>query len=264
MALLQISEPGMSTVPHQHRLAVGIDLGTTNSLVASVRSGVLATTDPLNTIASVKRLMGRSIEDLALVAEHLPYEFDQSDERIPKIVTQQSTVNAIEVSSEILKSLRQRAELTLGDELSGAVITVPAYFDEAQRQATRDAARLAGLEVLRLINEPTAAAVAYGLDNTDDGVIVVFDLGGGTFDVSILHMRRGVFEVIATGGDSALGGDDFDNLLAAWMLEKVPDADTTSHQFMRALNQIARQTKVALTTKDECTVELPSLSKCVA
>lgn len=277
-------------MPHQHRLAVGIDLGTTNSLVASVRSGIaetlsdaegedllpsvvhyrvdgevlvgtealaLATTDPLNTIASVKRLMGRSVDDLSLVAEHLPYEFDRSDERIPKIVTRHSTVNAIEVSSEILKALRSRAELTLGDELSGAVITVPAYFDEAQRQATRDAARLAGLEVLRLINEPTAAAVAYGLENTEDGVIVVFDLGGGTFDVSVLHMRRGVFEVVATGGDSALGGDDFDNLLATWMLEKIPDADTTSHQFMRALNQAARQTKISLTSEDKCQVVLP-------
>lgn len=277
-------------MPHQHRLAVGIDLGTTNSLVASVRSGVaealsdesgkdllpsvvhykadgeilvgqealeLAVEDPLNTIASVKRLMGRSIEDLSLVAEHLPYDFDRSDERIPKIVTQHSTVNAIEVSCEILKSLRLRAELTLGDELSGAVITVPAYFDEAQRQATRDAARLAGLEVLRLINEPTAAAVAYGLENTEDGVIVVFDLGGGTFDVSVLHMRRGVFEVVATGGDSALGGDDFDNLLASWMLEKIPTADTSSHEFMRALNQIARHIKQTLSTQDECQVVLP-------
>lgn len=289
MALLQISEPGMSTVPHQHRLAVGIDLGTTNSLVASVRSGVAealpdtngdlllpsvvhfndqddvavgkpalvhATTDPLNTIASVKRLLGRSVEEMDWVAGHLPYEFDQTDPVMPAVVTRQGNKNPIEISAEILKVLKERAEQTLGGELQGAVVTVPAYFDEAQRQATRDAARLAGLEVMRLINEPTAAAVAYGLDQTEEGVIVVYDLGGGTFDVSVLRLQKGVFEVIATGGDTALGGDDFDAVIMKWVLEQLPELDITSHKLMRTLSTQVREVKEALTTEQECSFDV--------
>lgn len=289
MALLQISEPGMSTVPHQHRLAVGIDLGTTNSLVASVRSGVAealpdvngnlllpsvvhynemnnvdvgksalayATSDPLNTIASVKRLLGRSVEEMDWVANHLPYEFDQSDPLMPAVVTRQGNKNPIEISAEILKVLKDRAEQTLGGELQGAVVTVPAYFDEAQRQATRDAARIAGLEVMRLINEPTAAAVAYGLDQTEEGVIVVYDLGGGTFDVSVLRLQKGVFEVIATGGDTALGGDDFDAVILEWVLQQLPGLDVSSHKLMRALSMQVREVKETLTNESECNFEV--------
>ncbi|MFA9420562.1 MAG: Hsp70 family protein, partial [Gammaproteobacteria bacterium] len=246
MALLQISEPGQSTVPHQHRYSAGIDLGTTNSLVASVRSGVadtlanvdgqhllpsivhygedeklvgqtaqqLQSTDPLNTLSSVKRLMGRGIEDVSQLGQVLPYDFvADADTNVPRIHTRSGNVSAIEVSAEILKTLALQAEQTLGDELSGVVITVPAYFDDAQRQATRDAAKLANLNVLRLLNEPTAAAVAYGLDQQKDGIIAVYDLGGGTFDISILRLNKGVFEVLATGGDSSLGGDDMDNAI---------------------------------------------------
>ncbi|HEY9050971.1 MAG TPA: Fe-S protein assembly chaperone HscA [Gammaproteobacteria bacterium] len=250
MALLQIAEPGQSTKPHEHRHAIGIDLGTTNSLVASVRSGVAETLpdhqgrhllpsvvryladgshivgadakvdavkDPGNTIASVKRLMGRGVEDIKTLGNQLPYEFTQIDTAVPRIKTVAGEKSAIEVSADILKVLKKRGEETLGADLVGAVITVPAYFDDAQRQATKDAAQLAGLKVLRLLNEPTAAAVAYGLDSGREGVIAVYDLGGGTFDISILRLNKGVFEVLATGGDSALGGDDFDHAIAEWI-----------------------------------------------
>src|SRR6516225_622730 len=244
MALLQISEPGMAPAPHQRRVAVGIDLGTTNSLVAAVRSSVPdvlpdedghvrlpsvvrylvnggrrigrtakveAVTDPRNTIVSVKRFMGRGKTDVEGAA-NAPYDFVDAPGMV-QIQTVDGVKSPVEVSAEILATLRQRAEDTLGDELVGAVITVPAYFDEAQRQATKDAARLAGLNVLRLLNEPTAAAIAYGLDNGAEGLYAVYDLGGGTFDLSILKLTKGVFEVLAAGGDSALGGDDFDHLL---------------------------------------------------
>lgn len=248
MALLQIAEPGLSAVPHQHRLVVGIDLGTTHSLVATVRSGVTevlpdvsgrsllpsvvhyaadggvevgwaardgAAGDPCNTIVSVKRFMGRGIADIASIAA-LPYQFIEAPGMV-KLKTVAGELSPVEVSAEILKILRLRAEESLGGELSGAVITVPAYFDDAQRQATKDAARLAGLTVLRLLNEPTAAAIAYGLDNASEGVYCVYDLGGGTFDFSILRLARGLFEVLATSGDSALGGDDFDRCIYDWV-----------------------------------------------
>src|SRR5574340_535311 len=251
MALLQISEPGMSTAPHQHRLAVGIDLGTTNSLVATVRSGLavvlddeagrsllpsvvryhpgsqvdvgypaqsMQNQDPHNTIVSVKRFMGRGIADIEDVAS-LPYRFVDAPGMV-QLRTSAGVKSPVEVSAEIIKALRQRAEAAMGGELVGAVITVPAYFDDAQRQATKDAAQLAGLNVLRLLNEPTAAAIAYGLDNAAEGVYAVYDLGGGTFDISILRLSRGVFEVLAANGDSALGGDDFDQRIHCWLLEK--------------------------------------------
>ena len=250
MALLQISEPGMSTAPHQHRLAVGIDLGTTNSLVATVRNSIpevltdedgrallpsivrylpnghanigykaqaAQTTDPKNTIVSVKRFMGRGLKDIAHV-ENLPYDF-QDVPGMVQLKTVAGVKSPVEISAQILATLRQQAEDALGDELVGAVITVPAYFDDAQRQATKDAAKLAGLNVLRLLNEPTAAAIAYGLDNSSEGVFAVYDLGGGTFDISILKLTKGVFEVLSTGGDSALGGDDFDHRLLCWVIE---------------------------------------------
>lgn len=250
MALLQISEPGMSPEPHQRRLAVGIDLGTTNSLVAAVRSSVAevledehrhallpsvvaygddgrvtvggeaaarAIADPDNTIVSVKRFMGRGLDDARRY--RTPYRFVEAPGMV-KIRTRAGDKSPVEVSSEILKVLRRRAEMSLGGDLYGAVITVPAYFDDAQRQATKDAAKFAGLEVLRLLNEPTAAAIAYGLDNGTEGRVVVYDLGGGTFDVSVLQLSRGVFEVIATGGDSALGGDDFDRRIVEWALRE--------------------------------------------
>jgi len=285
MALLQISEPGQSAAPHQHRLAVGIDLGTTNSLVASVRSGVAETfaghdgehllpsavrylaggqvevgqlarqaapQDPQNSIISVKRLMGRGHAEVQQM--HLPYEFVETDSAVPRIHTIAADVSPVEVSAEILKSLKQRAEETLGGELVGAVITVPAYFDDAQRQATKDAARFAGLKVLRLLNEPTAAAVAYGLDCGSEGVHVVYDLGGGTFDVSILRFSRGVFEVLATAGDSALGGDDFDRLIVDWMLQQAGLEDKNL-QGSRALLHQARDIKEQLTD-----VELANVS----
>jgi len=280
MALLQISEPGMSTAPHEHRLAAGIDLGTTNSLVATVRSGVAETladadgrhilpsvvryraadepvvghaareaaaVDPLNTIASVKRLMGRGQADLRTVAGHVPYEFAATDSAVPRLKTAGGEVTPIEVSAEILKALRARAEASLGDELAGVVITVPAYFDDAQRQATKDAAKLAGLNVFRLLNEPTAAAVAYGLDQGGEGVIAVYDLGGGTFDISILRLNKGVFEVLATGGDSALGGDDFDQAVAEWVLEQSGIGEVDDHRQMRRLMRAACEAKEALT-----------------
>ncbi len=279
MALLQISEPGQSTAPHQHRLAVGIDLGTTNSLVATVRSGDAhtlpdsdgnhllpsvvryladgvevgsaaaqhAVTDPANTIVSVKRFMGRGISDLRVLGSKLPYHFVDADKAVPRIHTSGGDVSATEVSAEILKALKNRAVESLGGDLQGAVITVPAYFDEAQRQATKDAASLAGLNVLRLLNEPTAAAVAYGLDSGKEGVIAVYDLGGGTFDISILRLHHGVFEVLATGGDSALGGDDFDHVIAEWILEQADYRDDPEPQLARMLMRAARSAKESLT-----------------
>ncbi|GAB3371610.1 molecular chaperone HscA [Azotobacter armeniacus] len=280
MALLQIAEPGQSPQPHQRRLAVGIDLGTTNSLVAALRSGLAesladtdgevilpsavryragglvevgrgakaaAATDPLNTVLSVKRLMGRGISDLKLLGEQLPYRFVEGESHMPFIDTVQGPKSPVEVSAEILKVLRQRAEEALGGELVGAVITVPAYFDEAQRQATKDAARLAGLSVLRLLNEPTAAAVAYGLDRGAEGLVAVYDLGGGTFDISILRLTRGVFEVLATGGDSALGGDDFDHALANWIVEQAGLSADLDPGTQRHLLQLACAAKEALT-----------------
>ena len=265
MALLQIAEPGMSAAPHQHRLAVGIDLGTTNSLVATVQSGSARCLpdehgrvtlpsvvrygqevevgfdalkaqkiDPLNTISSAKRLIGRQIGDLN--RGQWSYRFTDND-KIIELQTRMGLKTPIEVSSEILKALKTRAENSLGGSLTGAVITVPAYFDDAQRQATKDAARLAGLNVLRLLNEPTAAAIAYGLDNRAEGTFVVFDLGGGTFDVSILRLEQGLFQVLATGGNSALGGDDFDHRLYCWMLE---------HEKLSALNEQDSQLLLSL------------------
>ncbi len=289
MALLQISEPGESTAPHQHRLAVGIDLGTTNSLVATVRSGVAVTLpdldgesmvpsvvryhanggievgasaraaaphDPENTIISVKRFMGRGLADLNRQEQRLPYEFVTTDSAVPRIRTVAGDVSAVEVSAEILKQLRLRAEASLAGELSGAVITVPAYFDDAQRQATKDSARLAGINVLRLLNEPTAAAVAYGLDRGSEGVHVVYDLGGGTFDISILRFTRGVFEVLATAGDSALGGDDFDHLLAQWLMSQADIADDLGHKQLRTLLHQARVIKEQLSDKQIVAVEV--------
>ncbi|MDH4555199.1 Fe-S protein assembly chaperone HscA [Pseudomonas sp. BN417] len=282
MALLQIAEPGQSPQPHQRRLAVGIDLGTTNSLVAAVRSGVAeplpdaedqvilpsavryhadrvevgrsakqaASSDPLNTILSVKRFMGRGLEDVKLLGEQLPYRFVGGESHMPFIETVQGAKSPVEVSADILKALRQRAEETLGGELVGAVITVPAYFDEAQRQATKDAARLAGLNVLRLLNEPTAAAVAYGLDKQAEGVVAIYDLGGGTFDISILRLTRGVFEVMATGGDSALGGDDFDHAIAGWMVQQAGLSANLDPGAQRSLLRAACDAKEALTAID--------------
>lgn len=286
MALLQISEPGQSTAPHQHRLAVGIDLGTTNSLVASVRSGDVQTlpdedgshllssvvryhedgvevgavaaqhaiTDPMNTIVSVKRFMGRGISDLRLLGNKLPYHFIDEDKAVPRIHTRGGDVSATEVSAEILKALKRRAVKTLGEEIQGAVITVPAYFDEAQRQATKDAATLAGLNVLRLLNEPTAAAVAYGLDSGQEGVIAVYDLGGGTFDISILRLNQGVFEVLATGGDSALGGDDFDHVIAEWILQQADYEADPEPQLVRLLMHASRNAKETLSEQTEADI----------
>lgn len=278
MALLQISEPGMSTAPHQHRLAVGIDLGTTNSLVATVRNSIpevlddeaghallpsvvrylptgyasigyaaqaAQTTDPKNTIVSVKRFMGRGLKDIAH-AENMPYDFVDAPGMV-QLKTIAGIKSPVEISAEILATLRQRAEDMLGDDLVGAVITVPAYFDDAQRQATKDAAKLAGLNVLRLLNEPTAAAIAYGLDHGSEGIFAVYDLGGGTFDVSILRLSKGVFEVMATGGDSALGGDDFDHRLFCWMIERAHLAPL-SDEDTRVLMVKAREVKELLST----------------
>ena len=280
MALLQISEPGMSAAPHQHKLAVGIDLGTTNSLVATVRSGlshvlgdehghtllpsvvhyaengmiVVGTeaqkkqnSDPHNTIVSVKRFMGRGIKDID--ATQLPYHFAEQAGML-QIETRAGIKSPVEVSAEILKVLKARAEQALGGELIGAVITVPAYFDDAQRQATKDAARLAGLNVLRLLNEPTAAAVAYGLDNASECVYVIYDLGGGTFDVSILKLSKGVFEVLATNGDSALGGDDFDHRIYCWILETAKLSPRNAHD-TRLLMSKSREAKEWLTAHAE-------------
>ena len=282
MALLQIAEPGQSPQPHQRRLAVGIDLGTTNSLVAAVRSGLAepladddgkvilpsavryhagsievgesaklaAASDPLNTVLSVKRLMGRGIADVHQLGEQMPYRFAAGESHMPFIETVQGAKSPVEVSAEILKTLRLRAEQTLGGELVGAVITVPAYFDDAQRQATKDAARLAGLTVLRLLNEPTAAAVAYGLDQKAEGVVAIYDLGGGTFDISILRLTGGVFEVLATGGDSALGGDDFDHAVADWIIQQAGISNDLDPATQRSLLQTACVAKEGLTDAD--------------
>ncbi|WP_061241135.1 Fe-S protein assembly chaperone HscA [Ectopseudomonas composti] len=279
MALLQIAEPGQSPQPHQRRLAVGIDLGTTNSLVAAVRSGLAepladadgevilpsavryhaasvevggsaklaAASDPFNTVLSVKRLMGRGIADVHQLGEQMPYRFSAGESHMPFIETVQGAKSPVEVSAEILKTLRLRAEQTLDGELVGAVITVPAYFDDAQRQATKDAARLAGLTVLRLLNEPTAAAVAYGLDQKAEGVVAIYDLGGGTFDISILRLTGGVFEVLATGGDSALGGDDFDHAIADWIIQQAGISNDLDPATQRSLLQAACAAKEGLT-----------------
>jgi actin-like ATPase involved in cell morphogenesis len=290
MALLQIAEPGESTAPHQHRLAVGIDLGTTNSLVATVRNGVpvvpqrrersraaavrgalprrrhdrggargagAQADDPRNTIVSVKRFMGRGLADVAHV-ESMPYIFEDAPGML-RLRTAQGVKSPVEVSADILRVLRERAEASLGGPLTGAVITVPAYFDDAQRQATKDAARLAGLNVLRLLNEPTAAAIAYGLDNASEGIYAVYDLGGGTFDISILKLSKGVFEVLATSGDAVLGGDDFDHRVYCWMLERrasqPPASKTCARMYMEA-----RRAKEALSSADEVHIglKLPS------
>jgi len=285
MALLQLAEPGLSAAPHQHRLAVGIDLGTTNSLVATVRHGLAEVlrddeghallpsivryladgktevghvaqahqaSDPRNTIVSVKRFMGRGVKDVAHV-ENLPYDFVDAPGML-QIKTAAGIKSPVEVSAEILKTLRRRAEESLGGELVGAVVTVPAYFDDAQRQATRDAARLAGINVLRLLNEPTAAALAYGLDNAAEGIYAIYDLGGGTFDMSILKLTQGVFEVLSTVGDSALGGDDFDHRVYCWALEQaslslLPPSD------QRLLTVKARAAKEALSSKASATLQ---------
>ncbi|MGD8173155.1 Fe-S protein assembly chaperone HscA [Vibrio sp. TRT 21S02] len=288
MALLQIAEPGQSSAPHEHKLAAGIDLGTTNSLVASVRSGdaktltddqgrsilpsvvnyaqdtalvgyeakAKAEQEPENTIISVKRLIGRSLKDIQARYPSLPYQFKESDNGLPILQTAQGDKNPIEVSADILKSLGKRAEETLGGELAGVVITVPAYFDDAQRAGTKDAAKLAGLHVLRLLNEPTAAAIAYGLDSGQEGVIAVYDLGGGTFDISILRLSKGVFEVLATGGDSALGGDDFDHLLADYLMEQAGLEAPLSAEKNRALLNIATATKIAFSEQDSVDVDV--------
>ncbi|MBL5827363.1 Fe-S protein assembly chaperone HscA [Serratia fonticola] len=288
MALLQISEPGLTAAPHQRRLAVGIDLGTTNSLVATVRSGqaetlgdiegryllpsvvhyqatehqvgwsarAQAAQDPVNTVSSVKRMMGRSLADVQQRYPNLPYQFQASDNGLPMIVTAAGLVNPVGVSADILKALATRAKAALEGELDGVVITVPAYFDDAQRQGTKDAARLAGLHVLRLLNEPTAAAIAYGLDSGQEGVIAVYDLGGGTFDISILRLSRGVFEVLATGGDSALGGDDFDHLLADWLREQAGISDRSDHGVQRQLLDAAIAVKIALSDAQSTTVDI--------
>ncbi|CQI99198.1 Fe-S protein assembly chaperone HscA [Yersinia massiliensis] len=288
MALLQISEPGLTAAPHQRRLAAGIDLGTTNSLVATVRSGKaqtlvdeqqrdllpsvvhyqqngidvgwhareFAAQDPVNTISSVKRMMGRSLADIVQRYPNLPYQFQPSENGLPMIQTAAGWVNPIQVSADILKALAQRAQAALEGLLDGVVITVPAYFDDAQRQGTKDAARLAGLHVLRLLNEPTAAAIAYGLDSGQEGVIAVYDLGGGTFDISILRLSRGVFEVLATGGDSALGGDDFDHLLADWLREQAGIDSRADHGIQRQLLDAAIAAKITLSDADVADVSV--------
>ncbi len=288
MALLQISEPGLSAAPHQRRLAAGIDLGTTNSLVATVRSGQAETLadsagrhllpsvvhysatehtvgydaranaaqDPVNTISSVKRMLGRALSDIQARYPHLPYQLQASENGLPMIATSAGLINPIRVSADILKSLALRAQESLSGELDGVVITVPAYFDDAQRQGTKDAARLAGLHVLRLLNEPTAAAIAYGLDSGKEGVIAVYDLGGGTFDISILRLSRGVFEVLATGGDSALGGDDFDHLLADFIREQANLPQHGDNSLQRELLDAAIAAKIALSDAASVTVEV--------
>ena len=295
MALLQIAEPGQSTVPHEHRLAAGIDLGTTNSLIASVQSGdantltdhqgrdilpsivsyqntshedlsdkailvgeaakALSVSDPQNTIVSAKRLIGRSLADIQSKYPSLPYQFC-GDENHPEIVTRQGNINPVQVSAEILKNLAQRAEQALGGELTGVVVTVPAHFDDAQRQSTKDAAKLAGVNVLRLLNEPTAAALAYGLDSGQEGVVAIYDLGGGTFDISILRLNKGVFEVLATGGDSALGGDDFDVVLVDYLIEQAGLTRPLSPSLERQLMQQACSAKEQLTEQDSVEIVL--------
>ncbi|WP_241723021.1 Fe-S protein assembly chaperone HscA [Raoultella sp. HC6] len=288
MALLQISEPGLSAAPHQRRLAAGIDLGTTNSLVATVRSGQAETLpdrqgryllpsvvnyqpsglsvgydarqnaalDPVNTISSVKRMMGRSLVDIQTRYPHLPYQLQASENGLPMIQTAGGLLNPVRVSADILKALAARATEALAGDLDGVVITVPAYFDDAQRQGTKDAARLAGLHVLRLLNEPTAAAIAYGLDSGQEGVIAVYDLGGGTFDISVLRLSRGVFEVLATGGDSALGGDDFDHLLADYLREQAGLSDRSDNRLQRELLDAAIAAKIALSAAETARVDV--------
>jgi len=295
MALLQIAEPGQSTVPHEHRLAAGIDLGTTNSLIASVQSGeastladhqgndilpsivsyqdssqgsmqgssilvgeearALSVSDAQNTIVSAKRLIGRSLIDIQSKYPSLPYQFC-GDENHPEIITRHGKINPVQVSAEILKTLSQRAEQALGGELTGVVVTVPAHFDDAQRQSTKDAAKLAGVNVLRLLNEPTAAAVAYGLDSGQEGVIAIYDLGGGTFDISVLRLNKGVFEVLSTGGDSALGGDDFDVALSDYLIEQAGLTRPLSPSLERQLMQQACYAKEQLTTQESVEVVL--------
>lgn len=289
MALLQIAEPGQSPAPHQRKLAAGIDLGTTNSLVASVRNSIAdtlpdtddqhllpsvvrytetgievgskalaqATADPENTLMSIKRLMGRGEAEVDSSAIKLPYDLVPAQGMV-QINTRAGVVSPVQVSAEILKALAARANETLGGELEGVVITVPAYFDDAQRQATKDAAELAGLKLLRLLNEPTAAAVAYGLDSKEEGDIAIFDLGGGTFDISVLRLSKGVFEVLATGGDSALGGDDFDQLIASWIMQQcgVDEAtDKQSKSQRRELISLAKSAKEALSDQDSIELE---------
>ncbi|MEH6469903.1 MAG: Fe-S protein assembly chaperone HscA [Halopseudomonas sp.] len=286
--LLQIAEPGQSAKPHQHKLAVGIDLGTTNSLVATVRSGkadtlpdevgqhllpsvvryldngelrvgsdarAQAADDPFNTIVSVKRLMGRGLEDVSRLGDQLPYEFTQGEGGMPYLKTVAGDKSPVQVSADILKVLAARGIESLGGELVGAVITVPAYFDEAQRQATKDAAKLAGINVLRLLSEPTAAAVAYGLDHAAEGTFAVYDLGGGTFDISILRLNRGVFEVLSTGGDSALGGDDFDHVVAQWVLQQIGHTELAQSEQRRLLD-LARAAKETLTSQDQAEMSI--------
>ena len=296
MVLLQISEPGQTPEPHQRRVAIGIDLGTTNSLVATVRSGqaeVLpdlegnallpsvvhygighddntiitigknaktnAADDPLNTVSSVKRLMGRSLSDIDVARFH--YTFSQTDNGVPLLNLPNKQVNPVQVSAEILIALADRAKQSLGcDQIDGAVITVPAYFDDAQRQATKDAAKLAGLYVLRLLNEPTAAAIAYGLDSGKEGVIAVYDLGGGTFDISILRLHKGVFEVLATGGDSALGGDDFDRLLADYLKTQLGLNNNSDPYINQKIIDEAVEIKIALSQQDSALVNIEGQS----
>jgi molecular chaperone HscA len=287
MALLQITEPGQAVDPHQRKRAAGLDLGTTNSLIASVREGVAETlpdeqgrhmlpsvvryasggiivgdealteavNDSMNTIVSVKRLMGRGIEDLATLGDQLPYRFSASEGGMPRIETISGSVTPVEVSAEILRTLVDRASATLDGDLDGVVITVPAYFDDAQRQATKDAAQLAGVNVLRLLNEPTAAAIAYGLDSGSEGVIAIYDLGGGTFDISLLRLRKGVFEVLATGGDSALGGDDFDRAIAGWIVEQSGYAKPLATEQLRGLLMASRAIKESLTDNAKVDVD---------
>ncbi|MCG7957759.1 MAG: Fe-S protein assembly chaperone HscA [Candidatus Thiodiazotropha taylori] len=289
MALLQIAEPGQAQAPHQHRLSAGIDLGTTNSLVATVRSGKAETLpdqqgrhllpsvvryqqsgiqvgheakqsevdDPLNTISSAKRLIGRGVDDIKTLGSQLPYHFVDQQSSVPRIKTEAGDISPVEVSAEVLKQLSERAEGTLGGPLEGVVITVPAYFDEAQRQATKDAAKLAGLHVLRLLNEPTAAAVAYGLDKGAEGVHAIYDLGGGTFDISILRLNKGVFEVMATGGDSALGGDDFDRCVAEWIMQQAGLDENVSQGMAKRLMHAACTAKEALTQAERTEIEVP-------
>jgi len=288
MALLHIAEPGQSPLPHQVKRAVGIDLGTTNSLVATVRGGrslvlpdesgavmlpsvvnysqpgaplvgagavALAAQHPTDTLMSVKRYMGRGSKDARSDAQRSHYRLAEGEEGLVRFVTSSGELSPVEVSADILRALRQRAVATLGGEIDGAVITVPAYFDEAQRQATKDAATLAGLRVLRLLNEPTAAAVAYGLDRAEQGVIAVYDLGGGTFDISILRLHKGVFEVLATGGDTALGGDDLDAALADWVLQQLGAPALAAGQY-RQLQAAARAAKERLSTEQEIAIDL--------
>jgi molecular chaperone HscA len=294
MALLQIAEPGQTQKPHQRKVAVGIDLGTTHSLVATVRSGEAqiipastgerllesvvyypkvgqphvgasavahATDDPNNTIFSIKRMMGRGFEDVVHLGAQFTYRFTDKRQGMPELITNQGIVSPVQVSAEILRCLSCRAKQALGQDVDGVVITVPAYFDDAQRQATSDAARLVGLNVLRLINEPTAAAVAYGLEQGDEKVIVVYDFGGGTFDISILHLHKGVFEVLATGGDSALGGDDFDRELALWLSDQANIDENPDAGLQRYLLSQAKHIKEALTDKSDVDIHLQFTSE---